>query len=233
MNPELTNYERLLNNDNTTRLSLEEQLQTEQSPNIDGLSKALAKAQSELTSVIASHIGQSGHQKYKYAKYHDVVELVTLVLPKHGLSFSHQTVYSPRILVICKLMYENQWLRSVLPVDLFLIHPKYFERDAHKTNIMQDLGSSISYGKRYTLTSIVGIAVTEEDDDAQSLGIENSKNTSSTPKRVLFNLCKNNNIEPKDFAVFAKINENPQSVTNAIQDFHSLKDAFFASKERV
>ena len=124
------------------------------SPEIDKLAEALAKAQSEMEG--AKKESTNPFFKSNYADLHAVIKSAFPHLSKHGLSVSQgNEVIVGAICVTTTLMHSSgQWLRSKVKLPLS-------KKDA------QGVGATITYGRRYGLSAIVGIA--QYDDDAQSI----------------------------------------------------------------
>ncbi len=124
------------------------------SPEIDKLAEALAKAQSEMEG--AKKESTNPFFKSNYADLHAVIKSAFPHLSKHGLSVSQgNEVIVGAICVTTTLMHSSgQWLRSKVKLPLS-------KKDA------QGVGAAITYGRRYGLSAIVGIA--QYDDDAQSI----------------------------------------------------------------
>lgn len=124
------------------------------SPEIDKLAEALAKAQSELEG--AKKESTNPFFKSSYADLHAVIKSAFPHLSKHGLSVSQGNEIIPNaICVTTTLMHASgQWLRSKVKLPLSKV-------DA------QGVGAAITYGRRYGLSAIVGIA--QYDDDANSI----------------------------------------------------------------
>jgi len=124
------------------------------SPEIDKLAEALAKAQSELEG--AKKESTNPFFKSNYADLHAVIKSAFPYLSKYGLSVSQGNEIIPNaICVTTTLMHASgQWLRSKVKLPLSKV-------DA------QGVGAAITYGRRYGLSAIVGIA--QYDDDANSI----------------------------------------------------------------
>ena len=124
------------------------------SPQIDKLATALAKAQSEMEG--AKKESTNPFFKSNYADLHAVIKSAFPHLSKHGLSVSQgNEMIMGAICVTTTLMHSSgQWLRSKVKLPLS-------KKDA------QGVGAAITYGRRYGLSAIVGIA--QYDDDAQSI----------------------------------------------------------------
>jgi len=121
------------------------------SPEIDKLAEALAKAQSELEG--AKKESTNPFFKSSYADLHAVIKSAFPHLSKHGLSVSQGNEIIPgAVCVTTVLMHSSgQWLRSKIKLPLNKV-------DA------QGVGAAVTYGRRYGLSAIVGIA--QYDDDA-------------------------------------------------------------------
>ncbi len=124
------------------------------SSEIDKLAEALAKAQSELEG--AKKESTNPFFKSNYADLHAVIKSAFPYLSKYGLSVSQGNEIIPNaICVTTTLMHASgQWLRSKVKLPLAKV-------DA------QGVGAAITYGRRYGLSAIVGIA--QYDDDANSI----------------------------------------------------------------
>jgi hypothetical protein len=97
------------------------------------------------------------HFKSKYATLASVREAVTPSLTKHGLSVVQ--LFEPHgfegVCIITVLMHSSgEWIQSKLVLPVAKKDP-------------QGMGSAISYGRRYQLAAICGIA-TDDDDDANA-----------------------------------------------------------------
>ena len=124
------------------------------SPEIDKLAEALAKAQSEMEG--AKKESTNPFFKSNYADLHAVIKSSFPYLSKNGLSVTQgNEMIMGAVCVTTTLMHSSgQWIRSKVKLPLA-------KKDA------QGVGSAITYGRRYGLSAIVGIA--QYDDDAQSI----------------------------------------------------------------
>ena len=124
------------------------------SPEIDKLAGALAKTQAELEG--AKKESTNPFFKSSYADLHAVIKSSFPYLSKNGLSVSQgNEIVKGAVVVTTTLMHSSgQWLRSKIKLPLSKV-------DA------QGVGAAVTYGRRYGLSAMVGIA--QYDDDANSI----------------------------------------------------------------
>ena len=139
------------------------------SDKIDKLAAALAKVQGELEG--AKSDSTNPFFNSSYADLHTVIKSSFPYLSKHGLSVSQgNEVIAGAVCVTTTLMHESgQWLRSKikLPMD--------------KVNA-QGVGAACTYGRRYGLSAIVGIA--QYDDDANAISGSNPRSAARNRSAV-------------------------------------------------
>ena len=119
------------------------------------LAEALAAFQKEmpeikLDSTVKVKTRSGASYDFKYATLQNIMKKVLPVLTKHGLTLMQ--VFSGEHLKTILLHTSGEKQVSIIPVDV------------HSGN-MQEIGSRISYMKRYSIAAMLGI-VAEEDDDA-------------------------------------------------------------------
>jgi len=117
------------------------------------LDDALAKAQAEL--VNPSKDAVNPHFRSHYATLDNGLNIVRTVLSKHGISVTQPVGLEQNILILyTRIAFQGQWIQSEYPVCAFPAK-------------QQEMGSALTYSRRYSLFSLVGIAG-EEDDDANA-----------------------------------------------------------------
>jgi len=126
-----------------------------QSSAIDKLAGALAKAQNEMAMV-----GKDSTNPFFNSGYATLSAVLKTVLPalnKHGLSIVQGTrycTYTNGFYVTATLMHSSgQWTRSEIRMPIG-------KKDAH------GVGAATTYGRRYLLSAICGVA--EQDDDGNA-----------------------------------------------------------------
>lgn len=135
------------------------------SESIDQLAAALATAQGEFDPVKKNKINP--HFKNHYADLSSIFEATRPALSKHGIAFTQAPyIYEGRATILTKLLHKSgQWIETELSLKLTQDTP-------------QGAGSTITYAKRYSASSILGVDA-EDDDDAE--GAKDQKPKLSKP----------------------------------------------------
>ena len=102
---------------------------------------------------------QKGRINYNYANIGDIAPIINKALSKHGLIATWETRQENGISVTCIITHNSGHSERTT-----LTAPS--DQTGNK-NAIQAIGSTVSYLQRYTLLSITGLAV-REDDDGQS-----------------------------------------------------------------
>lgn len=191
-----------------------QQLMSEQ---INELALALSKAQATIENVSKDKQAYG----YKYADLASCLEAVKKPLSDNGLAVSQlvSTDGEKQMLITMLVHSSGQWLKSVLSIESVVMK---------QCNSLQQIGAGITYARRYALSAIVGL--TQDDDDAQSL----TKKTRVEDKekdlgavRSFMALCREHNIEAREFAKFNNIDSNDlDSVAHGVANFLTLKERF-------
>lgn len=125
-----------------------------QSENIETLAAALAKAQGVIANPAFDAVNP--HFKNRYATLGAHIDAVRGAFPANGLSVV-QAIETPerdRVSLTTRILHSSgQWIESTV--------------SASTGAKVQEIGSTVTYLRRYALAAIVGI-VGEEDDDGES-----------------------------------------------------------------
>lgn len=138
------------------------------SESLNEIFSALAKAQSEMG--VAGHNAANPHYKSKFSDMTELVRVSRPALAKHGLSVSNQIVPDAAgdHYMHCVLGHSSgQWIETRIRLS------------PDKSDI-QSLGKYITYLRRYTYSSLVGVVSSGEDDDGESLMVETRNSPQST-----------------------------------------------------
>lgn len=122
--------------------------------------RALAEMASALPAVAEKG---KGHNSTKYAKWEDIQAAITPILGQHGFALSFRTKVEDKAIRITAILAhreghteENELL---LPAD-----------KSGSKNDVQAVGSSITYGFRYTACALLNIQTGVTDDDGRAAG---------------------------------------------------------------
>ena len=122
-----------------------------------GVASAVATALAELTEIVADEQANTGQYTYRYATLAGIMRVVRPTLAKHHLAVSQRlagdqgTVAVQTVLVHASgVEHSSGWLTVTAPPSA------------------QQLGSWVSYLRRYQLVALLGLAI--EDDDGKSAG---------------------------------------------------------------
>ena len=137
------------------------------SDKIDKLAAALTKAQSEMKGAEKKSVNPFFNSGY--ADLHTVIESSFPHLTKHGLSVIQGNDSKPgEFFVTTMLLHESgQWIKSKLKMPI-------------EKATAQSVGSVITYGRRYGLSAITGIAQYDDDGNAASQTKGITKNHTKT-----------------------------------------------------
>lgn len=142
-------------------------------------SSALASMQPDLPVITENGEikNKQGGIQSTYALWEDINDAIKPHLSAHGFAISFKTGFNDKDeIVTCVLSHRDGHSEETsmrLPRD-----------GSGNKNEVQSVGSSISYGKRYTACALLNITSRGEDDDAQSTGKskEQSKDDSGKPE---------------------------------------------------
>ncbi len=133
------------------------------SESISNISAALAKFQSEVKQ--PKKDTNNPFFNKKYVPLEGVVSVITEPLAKNGLSYIQSTgTEGENVIVTTLLMHTSgEFIES----DPLRLPGHQVQKGGGKDFNPQGIGSAITYGRRYSLTALLGIA-SEEDDDGNS-----------------------------------------------------------------
>jgi hypothetical protein len=177
------------------------------SESLASLAKALSAAQGELTDANKSAFNPGF--KSKYADLAEVLQTIRPIAAKNGLAFV-QTLSSGEgyVRITTRLLHSSgEWLQGELDVPLT-------KKDA------QGVGSATTYGRRYSIAALFGIA--QDDDDAEATKKPKEKTQVQAPATqvdpeaanlvsALFNKATNKEEFEKATAEYAKLNATEQA----------------------
>lgn len=123
------------------------------SEQINEISAALSKALAVITNPTKD--ATNPHFRSKYATLDTGLNVIREALSKVGISFVQTTrIEGDMLMLDSRIMFGNQWIESEYPVTKFPAK-------------QQEIGSALTYARRYSLFALAGVAG-EEDDDANA-----------------------------------------------------------------
>lgn len=146
----------------------------------------LIKAMIEVAPEISSISKSKQAYGYKYATLDSLIDMLRSVLPAHGLWFMQMpTRHEGQSCLLTRIIHSSgEWMEdSIEMTDTEL---------QGKANDTQKVGASITYYRRYALSSIFGVAADEDVDG----NLNNIKQTQQQPDKK-----KSSKIDPADYIV--------------------------------
>jgi hypothetical protein len=138
--------------------------------------KAFLKALSEFQAVcpvmkktkLVSFKTQKGQTRYNYAPLGGIVKQISPLLKKFGLSYRWKTAESSdKIKLECIVSHVDGHSESN-PMEAT-------KDDSGSKNLIQQVGSTITYLQRYSLIGALGIATADDDNDVQHIAPPKAK----------------------------------------------------------
>jgi hypothetical protein len=194
-----------------------------QSPQLQEFFQALATAQLKMTGALKDKRAQvrsnKGDFSYAYSDLESVMDACRGPLNENGIAVIQIPVTDgPRVTVTTMLGHKSgQWIAADLSMTSTMDTP-------------QAIGSAISYGRRYALQSMAGVA--SEDDDGQAGSQQRQQQASTTRARQ----DTEKNASPKEDAPplsSIPIEGAKQNMWMAMKDKYSTLDVFATLKQRL
>lgn len=185
----------MLNYDHKQQKGVQTMFFPEMSEKFDIVLKNVMLAKKQMGSVVKKDAANPFH-KSKYATLGAHLELCESALDENGLILFHtiNEINEKSILIATLCHVESgQWIKSYLPLP----NPK---------NDSQGLGSAITYMRRYSINSLLGL--TAEDDDGESACIREKKdNKTFKVKQIDLKEEKEKQENPLDFITEDQVKE--------------------------
>ena len=181
---------------------------------------AFAELQAELP---AAERKGKGHNDVSYARYEDVATALREPFARHG--FSHWFAIDQtngKVTVTTCLGHAAGHVETTdmtLPLD-----------DSGKKTAMHALGSTVSYGKRYGLLTITGIATSDDDDGKAAIRSSGSQFVSDEQVAELIALITETNTDINAFLEIGGVESLSDIPAN---QFQAAKGKLLAKKAQV
>ena len=183
------------------------------SEEIDKIAAALVKFQGEVESPkksVENDAFKKGGKALKYADLDAIIKTVTPALAKNGLSqhqFTDTDIENKAVKITTMILHESgQYFFGdtlVLPAESF-----------GKFNA-QTVGSAITYGRRYSLSAILGIA-SENDDDANSISGQDKADKQNNQQPKTYN-------KPPEAKVKIASYEEKDRLMNKLREYVAIR----------
>ena len=208
----------------------------QQSESVAALAKALVATQGKLQGVTKSSQGYN----YQYVDLAAVWDAIRKPLTANGLAVAQTTTYTASgepVIVTTLLHTSGEWMRGELLVRPAKAGP-------------QSLGSAITYGRRYALMGVVGVA--PADDDGVAASDDGNTKSAAKPKgkatprvrppahepdekardhfRELFRECVEQGISTKELATLND-DDSVEDIREAYKKNRALLDAVLKQPE--
>lgn len=136
--------------------------------------KALTKLQFDLPIIQKQGEGHNSN----YGKFEDIMLQIKPMMKKHGfaITWKHKMQEQGVVKTVGRLSHKSGHVET----DEFESPPD----TSGSKNAIQAVGSSRSYGKRYTASSLLGLAFTDEDDDGAAASGSYPGKTASVEERT-------------------------------------------------
>ena len=147
------------------------------SESIANFAEAFAKFQAEVTDPkmdeSTEYITKSGKRiNFKYASLKEIMKTIRPVLAKHGICIMQEPkMDGNKVSITTILLHSSGEFVEFEPTIMNAISP-----------MAQEIGSAITYGRRYSVSAVLGLGAEDDDDgNAAQDGVENkSKKTEET-----------------------------------------------------
>lgn len=150
-----------------------------------------------------------GHNKMKYATLKDITSLTRPVLSKHGLALTFQIETRDKVVVTAQLMHRQGHSTKTsitLPADT-----------SGSKNAVQAIGSTQTYGQRYTAQAILGLSLGDDtEDDGRGASASNT-------------ITSDQYIALRDKAEIAGVAEDVLCKAHSCPDLHQFPSKDFAA----
>jgi hypothetical protein len=194
------------------------------SQEIDKLSLALTKAQASFSNVAKKGTAKirtktGGEYSYKFAGLPAVLDAIRKPLADNQLcitqGLSHEAT---NVIITTRLIHSSgQWMESSLGLPIV----------DTGNNAIQAIGATITYGRRYALTALLGIA-SEDDSDASYVKMTLAKEKKAEIPVEVLGACNEKEILPaKREAMWAS------ALTKASNDAVKAKEIMLAEIKKI
>lgn len=126
----------------------------------NNLSNKFMQVLNEVPNFVADEIAQAGKRTYKYLNLSTILKTIKPVFEKHGLAFSQRVTFNntgearQSIGIVETIIFDNEEQMVACSYPFFV------------TGDPQQVGSAVTYARRYSLYAVLGIFPDKDDDGA-------------------------------------------------------------------
>jgi hypothetical protein len=160
---------------------------------------------------------------YKYAPLNEILDTVRPLLQKHRYSIVQMVGYlDGKVSVTTRLIHESgEFIESTMALP---------PAEVKGTNEVQQMGASITYARRYMLTSLLGIAGEEDTDGIPPVKREQTKR--DTQPKAVDNLSDKMDKAVKMIDALISTASIPKTELEAINEHYDAVKAMDYSEEK-
>ena len=133
-----------------------------------------------------------------YALWEDINEAIKPILSKHGFAISFRTGREADRIVVTGILSHREGHSEETTMHLPL-------DDSGSKNSVQAVGSSTSYGKRYTASALLNLTSRGDDDDGNAAGEPEHKPLTVEQLNTLYGLIDASGTKPELFCKYFEI----------------------------
>lgn len=177
-----------------------------------------------------NEVKHGGKTQFSHAKLEDVLEMVRPLLSAHGLSLMHFPSFDAeaKTVTISQLLSHEsgQWISSKCCLPYVA---------SNFMNAMQSVGSTITYGRRYLLMAICGIAAKGEDDESTFVSPPQKQVVSQKQDAPIqfVKPASGNKTSLRELSELVKKHEIPETIKNLWKSQHNVEDLRFLTEEQA
>lgn len=126
----------------------------------NNLSNKFMQVLNEVPNFVTDETAQAGNRTYKYLNLATILKTIKPVFEKHGLAFSQRVTFNDKgearqsIGTVETIIFDNEEQMVACSYPFFV------------TGDPQQVGSAITYARRYSLYAVLGIFPDKDDDGA-------------------------------------------------------------------
>jgi len=137
------------------------------------ITKSLVKFQKTAPIVVKNKHVNAGAKQYRYADLAEVIGTIRGALADAGLAFSQSIENNGSVTLVTRLYHgdSGESIESRMPLPIEQLQP-------------QAVGSLLSYYRRYSLTSLLGVVIDDDDDDGQKAQDDGASHKAKLTKQL-------------------------------------------------